>query len=218
MDMGAKLLAVEDEHALRAAVAGNLDAAAPLLQRDRDRLRRMIALRLDLRVQARLDPSDVLQEAQLEALRRLPEYLAKPTMPFFLWLRLITGQRLSQLHRQHLGAQARAASREISLHREPLPEASSIALAQQLLGRMTDPPDHAIRAELKLKLQEAINTLDDMDREIIALRHFEQLSTFEVAAELDISVEAAKKRHIRAIKRLKAVLSDIPGGLELFQP
>lgn len=216
--MEPKPIVPEDEAALRAAIAGDTRAVMEILERDRPRLRRMIALRLDIRVQARFDPSDVLQEAQLEAIRRLPEYLANPTMPFFVWLRFIAGQRLLQLHRQHVGVQARTVTRELSLQREPLPEASSIALAQQLLGRTADPADAAIRAEVKLKLQEAIISLDPIDREMIALRHFEQLSTAEVAAELEITFEAAKKRHIRAIKRLKEVLRQVPGGEELFAP
>src|SRR5687767_187110 len=113
-----------DDALVRAAADGDQASLGLLLNRDRDRLRRMVALRLDWRVQGRVDPSDVIQEAQLEAARRLDEYLDNPTMPFFLWLRLITGQKLAQLHRHHLGAKMRDAGREVSLHREPLPEAS----------------------------------------------------------------------------------------------
>jgi RNA polymerase sigma-70 factor (ECF subfamily) len=203
---------------VRAAAGGDSASLGLLLERDRDRLRRMVALRLDRRLQGRVDPSDVIQEAQFEAARRLAEYLDNPTMPFFLWLRLITGQKLAQFHRHHLGAQMRAAGREVSLFREHLPEATSAALADHLLGRLTDPPAAAVRAELKVRLQEALNSMDPGDREVLTLRHFEHLSTAEAAAELGIGEEAAKKRHIRAVKRLRDILASLPGGLEGFRP
>jgi RNA polymerase sigma-70 factor (ECF subfamily) len=203
---------------LRAAAGGDTAGLGRVLDRDRGRLRRMVALRLDYRLQGRVDPSDVIQDAQLEAARRLAEYLANPTMPFFLWLRLITGQRIALAHRQHLGVQMRAAGREVSLYREPLPEATSAALAAHLLGRLTDPPGAAVRAEVKARLQEALNGMDPADREVLTLRHFEQLSTAETALELGISEEAAKKRHVRAVKRLKQILAALPGGLEGFRP
>ena len=120
----------------------------------RDRLRRMVALRMDRRLQGRVDPSDILQEAFLEAVARLPEYVREPSLPFFLWLRLITGQRLQVVHRHHLGAQVRDAGREVSLYRGALPEATSAGLAAQLLGRDTRPSVAAVRAERKLRLQE----------------------------------------------------------------
>jgi RNA polymerase sigma-70 factor (ECF subfamily) len=172
----------------------------------------MVALRLDRRLQGRVSPSDVIQEAQLEAAERLAEYLRNPTMPFFLWLRLITGQRILALHRRHLGAQMRAAGREVSMDRPYLPQATSAALAARLLGRATSPSAAAIRAEMKARLQEALDCMDPIDREVLTLRHFEQLSTAETAQELRITEEAAKKRHIRALKRLKEILTTMPGG------
>jgi RNA polymerase sigma-70 factor (ECF subfamily) len=203
---------------LRAAAAGDPASLGLLLDRDRDRLRRMITFRLDRRLQGRVDPSDVIQEAQLEAARRLREYLDNPSLPFFLWLRLIAGQKLAQLHRHHLGTRARDPGREVSLFREHLPEATSAALADHLLGRLTDPPSAAVRAEVKVRLQEALNSMDPADREVLTLRHFEQLSTAEAAAELGVSEEAAKKRHLRALKRLRDILRDLPGGLEGLRP
>lgn len=178
----------------------------------------MVALRLDRRLQGRVDPSDVIQEAQLEAARRLPEYHANPALPFFLWLRLITGQKLAQVHRHHLGVKMRDAVREVSLYREHMPEATSAALADHLLGRLTDPPSAAVRAEVKVRLQEALNSMDPHDREVLTLRHFEQLSTAETAAELGVTEEAAKKRHIRAVRRLREILAGLPGGLEGIRP
>jgi RNA polymerase sigma-70 factor (ECF subfamily) len=195
------------------AVRGDQQALVALLDRHRDRLRRMVGLRLDQRLQGRVDPSDVIQEACLDATRRLPEYQANPTMPFFLWLRFLVGQRIVDEHRRHLGAAARDAGREISLHRGALPETSSAALAAHLLGRLTTPSQAAIRAERQIRLQEALNSLDPIDREILALRHFEELSNSEAAAVLGLDKSAASKRYARALMRLKQVLASMPGGL-----
>jgi RNA polymerase sigma-70 factor (ECF subfamily) len=178
----------------------------------RQRLRCMIALRMDRCLQGRIDPSDVLQEAFLQASQNLADYLKNPAMPFFLWLRSITGQRLLILHRHHLGVLARQAGRELSLYQGALPEASSAALAAQLLGRETRPSEAAQWAERTLHLQEALNTLDPMDREILVLRHFEQLSNTEAAQLLAIRESAASKRYTRALLRLKDILMNLPGG------
>ena len=172
----------------------------------------MVALRLDQRLQGRLDASDVIQEAFLEASARLPEYLRQPALPFFLWLRFLTGQKVMELHRRHLGAQMRDAGREISLYRGTLPEASSAALAAQLLGHDTRPSEAAVRAERKIRLQEALNSMDALDREVLALRHFEQLNNAETAQVLDLRESAASKRYIRALKKLKEILTSLPGG------
>jgi RNA polymerase sigma-70 factor (ECF subfamily) len=178
----------------------------------------MIALRLDQRLQGRIDASDVIQEAYLEASARLEDYLRQPTMPFFLWLRFLTGQKLVELHRHHLGAQMRDAGREVSLCRGSLPETSTAALAAQLLGRDTRPSEAAVRAERKIRLQEALNTMEPMDREVLALRHFEQLTTPEVAQVLGIKEAAASKRYLRALKRLKEILNSMPGGMRELLP
>jgi RNA polymerase sigma-70 factor (ECF subfamily) len=124
------------------------------------------------------------------------------------------GRRLTTLHRQHLGTKMRDAGMEISLYRDALPEASSAALASMLLGQHTSPTQAAQRAERLLRVQEALNTLDPIDREVLALRHFEQLSRSETAEALGISQEAGAKRYFRALKRLKDVLSALPGGGE----
>jgi RNA polymerase sigma-70 factor (ECF subfamily) len=194
--------------------AGDQEALTEVFARHRDRLRRMVEMRLDRRLQARLDASDVIQDAYLEIAARLPEYLRQPNLPLFLWLRLVVGERLTTLHRQHLGTQMRDANREVSLYRGALPAASSAALAAQLLGKHTSPTEAVVRAERVLRLQEALNTLDPIDREILSLRHFEQLSRAETAQVLGIEESAAAKRHIRALKRLKGILAGMPGGLE----
>jgi RNA polymerase sigma-70 factor (ECF subfamily) len=210
--------ASETGRRLERAAAGEDDAWRSLVAEHHDRLRRMVALRLDPRLQGRVDPSDVLQESYLEAVRQLADYLRNPPLPFFLWLRQLAGHRLYKLHRHHLGAQTRDAGREVSLYRGALPEASSAALAAQLLGRECRPSEAAVRTELKIRLQEALNGMDATDREVLSLRHFEQLTSAEVARELNISEAAAGKRYLRALVRLKEILSSMPGGPEGWQP
>src|SRR5437660_6621067 len=137
--MGALMENNSDESVdlIERAQAGDREALNALFARHSDRLRRMVETRLDPRLQARLDASDVVQDAYVEVVKRLPEYLRDPKLPLFLWLRLMVGERLVQLHRHHLGTQMRDASREVSLYRGALPAASSAALAAQLLGRHT---------------------------------------------------------------------------------
>ena len=135
-------------------------------------------------------------------------------MPAFLWLRFLTGQRLQLIHRHHLGAQMRDAGREVSLYRGALPAASSAALAAQLLGRHTSPTQAVVRAERILRVQEALNSLDALDREVLSLRHFEELTAAEAAQVLGIEESAAAKRYFRALKRLKEILAAMPGGQE----
>jgi RNA polymerase sigma-70 factor, ECF subfamily len=194
--------------------AGDKRALAELFEGYRDRLRRMVELRMDPRLRARLDASDVLQEAYLELAGDLDAYLRDPKLGPLLWMRLHVGRRLTTLHRKHLGTRMRDAGLEISLYREALPEASSAALASMLLGRHTSPTQAAQRAERLLRVQEGLNSLDPIDREILALRHFEQLNRAETAQVLGISQEAGAKRYFRALKRLKDVLASSPGGGE----
>jgi RNA polymerase sigma-70 factor (ECF subfamily) len=203
---------------LKRAAAGEKDAWGQLLTRHQARLRSMVALRLDHRLQGRIDPSDVLQEAYLDATRQLAAYLKDPSIPFYLWLRLVTGQKLVALHRHHLGTQARDAGREVSLYRGALPEASSAALAAQLLGHGSRPSEAAMRAERSLRLQEALNSMNPLDREVLALRHFEQLSNAEIAQVMGLRESAASKRYVRALQRLKDTLKSMPGGLEEMIP
>jgi RNA polymerase sigma-70 factor (ECF subfamily) len=201
----------EGQEMLQRAERGDSEALGALFQRHRDRLRRMVQLRLHSRLQGRLDPSDVLQEAYLEFSRSLKDYLRNPEIPLFLWLRLITGRKLQALHRRHLGTKVRDAAREISLHHGALPQASSQMLAAQLLGRFTSPSEAAARAELRLRVQEALNSLEPLDRELLALRHYEQLTNAEAAQVLEISEAAAGSRFVRALKRLKKLLENSDG-------
>jgi RNA polymerase sigma-70 factor (ECF subfamily) len=193
---------------------GDRQALTDLFQRHRDRLRRMVELRMDPRLQSRVDASDVLQDAFLDVAARLDSYLQGTELSAFLWLRLVVGERLAICHRRHLGTRMRDAGQEVSLYRDPLPQASSAALASMLLGRLTSPSRAALRAERVLQVQEALNELDPLDREVVALRSYEQLSRAETAQVLGISEGAAAQRYIRALKRLKAILAARPGGLE----
>src|SRR4051794_24056097 len=202
----------DPETLLSRALAGDVRAFAALFDGQHGRLRRLVRLRLDRRLSGRVDTDDVLQDAYLEARKRLPDYARDPqAMPFHLWLRLVTGQKLTDLHRFRLGAQARDAGMEISLHRGAFPQASSVALAAQLLGKITSASRAAIRAEHKLILQEALNGMDPIDREVLTLRHFEHLSNDEAALVLGLTKKAASNRYVRALRRLKEVLSSIPG-------
>lgn len=184
----------------------------------RDRLRRIVAMRMDRRLQGRVDPSDVIQESYIEAARRLPEYVKDPPMPFFVWLRWLVGERLMEQHRRHLGAQARDASRDISLYQGSFPEASTADLAANLLGDPSGPSRAVIRLEQAVQLQAALDILDPIDREILVLRHFEQLSNGEAADVLKLDKSAASKRYTRALVRLKDTLLAMPGGLEDLLP
>src|SRR5260370_31394571 len=199
---------------LQKAAAGDVPAIQELFALYRDQLKRMVHLRLSRRVQGRVDDSDVVQEALADCSRRLQEYLADPKLPFYLGRRHMTGLKLSEVHRRHLGTQLRDADREVTLYRGGLPQADSMSLAAHLLGQLTTPSQAAIKAETRLIVQDALNNMDPTDREVLALKHFEQLSTSEIAEVLGMSKAGAGSRYLRAIKRLKAILSQIPGFME----
>ncbi len=205
---------ITDDQRVQRAVAGDEAAMAELFDQHRERLRLMIALRMDRRMQGRVDASDVLQDTYVDLAQQLPNYAKDPKLPVFLWMRRITGQRLSKLHRDHLGRAKRDAALEVSVHRGPMPQASSCILASQLVGQFTSAGQKAIRAEMQLKLEEVLNALEPNDREILALRHFEQLDYGEIATLLEISEPAASQRHYRAVLRLKDALKGIPGMLD----
>jgi RNA polymerase sigma-70 factor (ECF subfamily) len=194
---------------------GDEGALAPLFSNYRDRLRRMVEFRLDARLRGRVAPSDVLQEAYIDALKRLQHYRADPDVPFFIWLRTVAMQRLIQVHRQHLGAGMRDAAREVSIGKLAPAEASSEMIAE-FIADQTSPSLAAQRGEALAQLREALDALDGIDREVLALRHFEDLSNAEVAALLGIQPAAASKRYVRALERLKDALEKLPdfaGGL-----
>src|SRR6516164_475560 len=204
----------EDELLVKQAAAGDPGCWAELMQRYRSRLRRMVGFRMDSRLQGRVDPSDVVQDVCLEAWQCLGSYVSQPSTPFFVWLRSVAGHKLGDLHRHHLGARMRDARREVSLYQGSLPGATSAALAAQLLGHLTRPSEAAIRAERKAQLQAALNAMDPIDREVLALRHFEQLTVSEAAAVLGIKEKAAGMRYVRALRRLKEILTSLGGWAE----
>lgn len=202
----------ETDRLIRGAAAGDEGDWKRLVQSCHGRLRRMVAVRLDPRLAGRIDPSDVLQDVYLQATERLPEFVDRPEMPFFLWLRLITGDRINRLHRYHLGTQSRDARKEVSLFCGPTPEASSASMAAQLIGDDPSPGESAVRAERFLMLRDALGELEPVDREVLSLRHFEQLTSAEAAQVLGISQAAVAKRYFRAVKRLRTTLGQLPGG------
>jgi RNA polymerase sigma-70 factor, ECF subfamily len=205
----------EIEVRLERARRGDRGAVSELLEGQRDRLRRVVDLRLDRRLRPRVDPSDVVQDSFLEASRRFDEYLRRPSMPFHLWVRFLTVQRIETLYREHLEAQRRNVRREVRLDGRSgsgsHSAASSEVVAAHLLGKRTSPSRAAARAEILARVREALESMDAADREVIALRHFEQLDNAEVALVLHLEESAASKRYIRAIKRLRGLLAGLSG-------
>ena len=203
----------ETENLLAQARRGEAAAVERLLTAHREPLRRMIDLRLDPALAARLDASDIVQEVLLEASRRLSDYLRNPVMPFHLWLRHIAKDHVIDAHRRHRQAQRRSLDREQPLVPAVLADHSSLELAAQLLDHEPTPASAAIRHELQRRLDGAIADLDEDDREVILLRHGEQLSNQEVAAALGLSEAAASMRYLRAVRRLRAaLLPEQPSG------
>jgi RNA polymerase sigma-70 factor (ECF subfamily) len=196
------------------AIEGDTHAVNELFACFRDRLVRMVELRLDDRVRTRLDPGDVVQEALLGVFRRLPQYLEDRSLPFYLWLRLEVGRHLLQVHRHHLGVQKRDARRDILLSQYSFAAPSSSALAVALVAASSTPSQAVVRQEREQRVQEAVDSLDPLDKEILTLRHFEGFNRSEAARILGISEEAAAKRYIRALDKLERLLADQPGGVE----
>lgn len=186
---------------------GDAAAVEQLLAQQRGPLRRMIDLRLDPRVAARVDASDVVQEVLLEVHARLQDYLKNPVMPFHLWMRQIARDHLIDAHRRHRLAQRRAVDREQPLVPAGLADHSSIQLGAQFIDQELTPASAAIRQELERKLHAALAKLDEDEREVILMRHFEQLSNQEVAGLLGLSEAAASMRHLRAVRRLRSLLT-----------
>lgn len=202
----------EVDQLLQRASQGDPSSWEALLGQSRQRLHRMVAFRLDQRLQGRVDPSDVLQDAYLEAWQDLGSYIRQPAIPFFLWLRGIAGNKLRELHRHHLGTQMRDPRREVSIYGGELSDSTTAAIAARLMGNLTGASEEAVRDELKLRLQDALNTMDPLDREVLALRHFEQLSPVETAGVLGIKEKAAGMRYVRALRRLREILNGLSGG------
>jgi RNA polymerase sigma-70 factor (ECF subfamily) len=191
--------------------AGDREAIVELLERYRPRLRRKVALRLDPRLQGRVDASGVIQDGYLDAMRRLDEFIRDPSVPFYIWIRILVGQRVQEQHRRHLGTPGRDLGRKVSIYLGTMPGASAGALAARLLGKLTNPSQAALRPERKLRLQEALNRVDPLNREILVLRPYEQMSNGDAAAALGLSFKAASKRYTRVLEHLDEILNALPG-------
>ena len=185
-------------------------ALAEEFARHQDRLERIIDLRLDPRLSGRVDAADVVQEAFIEARKRLSRFLENPTVSILVWLRGVALDTLIHVHRRHL-AKIRNAGREVSIHRSMLPQVSSLSMASHLVGDLTSPSQAAIRQETVQRVEEALEGMDSVDKEILILRHFEQLSNNEAASVVGVKKAAASRRYMRALKRFREAMEAMPG-------
>ncbi len=199
------------ERLVNQVIHGDRPALGKLFNHYRDRLWRIVQFRMDRRLVGRVDADDILQEAYLDAEKRIEHFLYDSPETFFIWLRLIVSQTLIDVHRRHLETQSRDASRERSLSGSWSAQSTSFSLSQHLLGEMTTPSQMALKAELAEQLNIALEGMGHLDREVLALRHFEELSNSETAHALNISEQAASLRYVRAIGRLKKILEALPG-------
>lgn len=197
---------------IRRAVAGDRGAWSAILQDHGPRLRRIVRLRLDPRLAGLVDPSDVLQDAYKLVLDRLPQYLDQPKVSFFLWLRYLVGDALSRVHRQQLRVKKRRPANGV----HPFPEASSVNLAGLLVGREKSPVSEAILEERRRRVIAALDSLPTDDREVLVLRHFEQLTALETSTVLGITEAAARKRYLRALERITNLLKGIDADREVI--
>jgi RNA polymerase sigma-70 factor (ECF subfamily) len=195
---------------LAKAKGGDRAAVNRLLERHRTSLRRMIQLRLDRQIARRVDASDIVQDVLLEANTRLQDYLVDPRLPFHLWLRQLAQDRMIDMHRRHRGAQRRSLDREQSLAAPQFADQSGFDLMGQLADHELTPAAASIRKELEGRFLVALGELEEEDRDILLMRHFEQLGNGEVAVALGLSAAAAGMRHLRALRKLRLILGDRP--------
>jgi RNA polymerase sigma-70 factor (ECF subfamily) len=195
----------ETELLIREAAQGDGPARLRLLDRHRDQLLRMIAVRLDRRMAARLDPSDIVQEALADAAAKLDAYLRERPLPLYPWLHRLATERLSQARRRHLKAQARTVGRE---HPGglPLTDESADELAERLAARCTSPSQVLLHEELLQRLRESLSHLRFHDREVLVMCYLEGMTFAEIAAILNITENAAKVRHFRALERIRKLM------------
>lgn len=201
----------EERVLINGIVRGDKNALAILYQRFWPRLWRLVNFRLHPKLHGRVDPDDVLQTAWMNAVNRIEYFLGEASQSCFIWFRMIVIQTLIDIHRQHLGAEKRDASREVPITGGWSSESTSSSLQYHLLGSVTSPSSAFRRAELAGQLDLALKGLDEIDREVLALRHFEELTNRETAKVLETSEQAASARYVRALRRLKQVLSVFPG-------
>lgn len=188
---------------------GDMSAFGELFSMHRQRLWQMIHFRINNQIRGRVDPDDVVQEVYIAAEKRLKYFIEGDFPTLFLWLRLVTGQVLSDLHRTHLGTEARSVLRESNPSPDNLWRNTSVCLSQRFVAHLTSASQAVVRSELITEVREALESMNDIDREVVALRHFEELTNQEVAIALNISPKASSVRYIRALQRLKSVLEKI---------
>ncbi len=190
--------------------SGDDHAFVELYSRHRGRLKQMIEFRLDRRMRGREDASDILQEVYIDAHQRIRHFLKRPELSFYVWLRQLTAQRLIDVHRRHLKAEKRDAKQEVSIHQR-IATATSASMAALLVARLASPSQAAMRVEMVVQIESALAKMEPLDREVLALRHFEELRNSEVAEVLGIKEAAASNRYVRALSRLRDVLEGLPG-------
>lgn len=188
---------------------GDLSLFADAFSLHRPRLWQIIHFRLNDQIRGRVDADDVLQDVYLDAEKRLSHFVDGDFSSLFLWLRLVTGQTLSRVHRRHLSTESRSTLRESSPGGGELWGNTSLCLSQRFIAHMTSPSQAAVRVELIDEVRRALESMNDIDREVLALRHFEELTNQEVAIELNIKPKAASIRYMRALERLRGVLEAI---------
>lgn len=198
------------EDLLRRVRTGDADAFVELFAGYRGRLKQLLQFRMDRRLQGREDPSDVLQDVFIDAKQRLHHYFKKPELSFYVWLRQLTTQRLIDIHRRHLKAEMRDVKQEVSIDR-PRATTTSASIAAHLIAQIASPSQLAMRAEMMVQIEKALDQMDEIDREVLALRHFEDLKNSEVAEILGLRENAASNRYVRALARLRDALAEIPG-------
>ena len=196
----------EDAELMKRAANADSEAISELIEKVRDRLVAVVQWRMDSQLRSRVDASDVVQEATIEAARRLPEYAKAPAMDLYLWMRSLTMDKLIDAYRHHVEIQKRSSQREVSLEQQRMADATSSCLAVQLVGQLTTPTQAAERAESQLAIQKALAQLDPVDREILIMRHFENLSNDHVAQVLGIKKSGASRRYIMALKRIQSLI------------
>ena len=209
--MGEEPVTFDERHLVNEVIHGNKQALAQLFDFHRPRLRRIVNFRLDRRIYGRVDADDILQEAYLSAEQRMKRLLTDRPDTFFIWLRQIVNQTLIDIHRRQLGAQKRTAKRDVSIYGGWSSESTSASLAFHLLGCLTSPSQAALRTERAQQIDAALMGMSDIDREMLALRHFEELTNSEAAQVLDMTPQAASMSYVRALSRLRQVLEAIPG-------
>lgn len=203
---------------LQRAAAGDGAAWGALMMDYQDRLVRMVAFRMDPRLRGRIDAADVVQEAFVAASAHREDYFRERSAPLFLWLRGIVSNKLLELHRHHLGTHMRDAKRERAIEAPRAWDDTTAALCAHLTGHLTSPSVAVRRDEVRTRLADALDKMDATDREVLTLRHFEQLTNAEAAQVVGIQERAAAKRYLRALERLKRILTELPGGLSELRP